>query len=686
MKHHFYRITLIYLHFFLGLHIFPADTLTYRFPQITVTANRYEKDVFETHLPVNVLNESQAWQQGESSLGDWIETVPGISQTQAGPWSQKPVIRGLSGAHVLTLVDGMKVDVLRAYGDHAPLVDVDQIERIEIIRGPGSVLYGSNAIAGVMNIITKTPHFISSPFSMRSGIGFQYESVNHQNSEMANLEGQYRRADFMINLTHRHAGDINTPSGILKNTAFSGYTADMKIGIHPSKYHTLRISGHLTRMHDVGVPINPLARTAHFTAYDHNRISVEYKWLRKHTTWNQLNTNFYYQTGEREFDAFLYHVPKGGLYVNNHVNANRKIKTAGGSLQTGWSLDQSNLLITGIDFFMENDNTRRISDAEVVTADDQIKMNPPADFTPPTPISNRQGMAFFLEDEWRILSAISMNGGLRFDLIQSHAEKTIGTLAENDVTKSDHDFSGSFGGVVRLSHDFRLTVNVGRAFKAPTLQERFFRGTGQALYLIGNPDLKSETSLNLDLGIKCQTSQIQTSLNFFQNQIRNYIVMKPVTVNQDTFLYDNVGKALLYGAEWEGDWYFTANSKLFANAAYVRGKDVEMHEDLPKIPPVNTVLGVEFSNAERDYWIAFSGRFCGKQDKVTKNEIATEGYQLIQISSGINLSRWAHFKAPVYLTLNIQNLLNKKYRNHLSSVTWWDAPGRNIILGIRGNF
>lgn len=682
----YYHLTFFYFYFFLGTHIFAADTLTYQLPRITVTANRYEKDVFESHLQVNILKESQIWQQGISRLGDWIESVPGISQTQAGPWSQKPVIRGLTGAHVLTLVDGMRLDVLRAYGDHAPLVDVNQIERIEIIRGPGSVLYGSNAVAGVMNIITKTPNLFSSSYSLRSRIGFQYESVNHQKSEMVNIEGNLKRSDLMINLAHRQADDISTPSGILNNSAFSGYTADMKMGFHLTKFQTLRFAGHLTRMNDVGVPINPFAQTAHFTEYNRNRLSLDYKWMRKNVIWNQLNLNFYYQTGEREFDAYLYHVPKGALFVNNRVNAQREVKTYGGSMQSGWSILQNNLFIAGLDFFTENDDTRRISDAEVVTNDDQIKMDPPADLSPPTPIANRKGGALFIEDEWHIFSEISVNTGLRYDFIQSQADGTAETLAEYDISKSDHDFSGSFGSVIRLSSDFRLTLNIGRAFKAPTLQERFFRGNGQALYLIGNPDLKSETSVNLDMGVRWQKSKIQTSLNLFQNRIDNYIVMKPITINQDTFLYDNVGEALLIGAEWEGEWHFTPYSKLYANAAYVRGKDVEMDEDLPKIPPLNGTLGIEFSNSKRDYWISVSEQICSKQNKTAENELTTDGYQLLHLSSGINLSPWIHMKTPVYLTLNIKNLLNEKYRDHLSSVTWWDAPGRNFIFGIRGNF
>ncbi|MFC1569312.1 TonB-dependent receptor [bacterium] len=686
MKYKFTQLIFTFTFFLSGFALFARDTLTYHFPRITITANRYEKDSFETHLQSNSLNGSQAWQQGKTNFGDLIESIPGISQIQVGPWSQKSVIRGLSEAHVLTLVDGMKLDVLRDYGNHAPLIDIDQIERIEVIRGPGSVLYGSNAVAGVVNIITKSPQSISQSYAVKSHIGFQYASVNRQFSEILTLTGKYNKYDLLLNISHRRAEDVNTPSGKLKNTSFSGYTSDLKLGFHPGKNHHLQISGHLTRMDNVGVPINPFAQTAHFKAYNRDRISFHYKWHPADHLLSHISTELYFQQGEREFDAFLYHIPKGPLFVNNHLTAHRDVRTYGGSLQTGWNVSDRNLLIAGIDLFAEQDDTRRISDPEVVDAHDLIKMDPPADLTPPTPLSHREGMAIFLEDEWHLSALMSLNTGFRVDRIYSKAAGTPGTLTEKDRNESDGDFSASIGAVIRLSEQMRLTANIGRAFKAPTLQERYFKGAAQIGYLEGNPNLNSETSLNLDVGIRVKTDYLETSLNVFQNQIENFIVMKPVVLTADTFLYDNVGQAELYGAEWDGQFKFTDLWTIFANVAYVHGEDKELNENLPKIPPFNGLIGLKLGNELQGSWITISAQLCAQQNLVAPNELKTDAYQLIHLSSGFKLNQLLKVKAPLYWTVNIHNLLNTSYRNHLSHVTWSDAPGRNIIFGIRGNF
>ncbi|MBN1782139.1 TonB-dependent receptor [bacterium] len=662
------------------------DTLTYEFPRIIVTANRYEKQLFETHLPAGLIHEARIWNSGYTGLGDILRTEAGISQTQTGPWSEKPVIRGLSGAHVLTLVDGLKLNVLREYGDHAPLVDVDQIERIEIIRGPASVLYGSEAVAGVVNIITKSVHASPERMLLKSQFGTRMASVNNQWSQFLRVEGKYGKSDLMLNVTHRRAGDVETPSGPLNNTAFSGMTADLKLGFHIKAEQRLSLSGHLTRMDNVGIPINPYAKEAAFSMYDKNRLHARYFWLPVNKRITHLEFGTYHETGERAFDALIYHVPKGPLYVNNKLNAHRDVMTSGGNFQITLKLFDSNLLTGGIDIFQEKDKTRRIADAQVVDARDQVKADPPADLSPPTPNSGRAGAAGFMEDDWQIMSWLSLNSGFRFDALVSEARGTAGTLTESDLQKTDRDFSGNLGAVIRLSPASRFTINLGRSFRAPSLQERFFRGTAQVGFLEGNPALQSETGFSLDFGFRWKTSRLESWLNVFQNSLNNFIVMKPASAANDTFFYDNVGHAVLRGIEWQAAWRIDTHWSVYANAAYTRGRDTGLSEDLPKIPPLNGRSGVRFENTAGNRWISISGEFAAAQNRVTDNELPTDGYMLLDLDSGLNLQSLIDPGFPLFVTFNIHNLMDKKYRDHMSNVTWWSAPGRNFILGIRGNF
>jgi len=662
------------------------DTVKYHLQNVVVTANRYEKNVFETNVPVNIVGETRVWQTGINSIGELVEKEAGVTHTNVGPWSQKISIRGLVGPHVLTLVDGMRLNGLRSYGNHAPLIDVNQIERVEIIRGPSSILYGSEAVAGVVNYITKKPTIMDYNFYLLGNFNLSYSSVNQQHSEQFTLTGGLKKMSFLLGINNRNAEDINTPKGILKNTAFNGYTVDAKLDFKPSKKHQFLITSQFNRSKNVGVPINEYAAHANFLKYNRDLVTFSYDFLNPVSKWNNAKLNFYYQQGYRNFDALIYQKPKGPLFVNQALNANRNTRSFGGSFQNSFSLFNKNLLILGIDFFGNTDDTERIADPEITNAAGTIVKNPPADLTPPTPKSNRTGTAIFLEDEYAISDKFNINFGARFDYIISKTQGTENTLTEVDLEKNDKDFSGNFGLLYRFSQNVHFIANAGRAFKAPTLQERFFKGTAQVGYLYGNPDLKSETSFNLDLGLKWKSNRLTGEVNIFRNQINNFIVMNPISAQADTFLYDNVGKAELYGGEFQIDFNITDRLSLFMNNAYVHGEDVNTDKPLPKMPPLTSLLGLRYEGHKSVFWFELNSKIVDTQNQVVENEKETGGYTLFNFSSGVNIQKIVALPYPVFLTLNVHNIFDKSYRDHLSSVTWWDAPGRNVVVGLRSNF
>ncbi len=663
-----------------------ADSVDFYLKHVVVTANRYEKNAFETSIPVNSIQQRKIWQSGLDNVGEILKENAGINYSDAGPWSQKLVVRGLAGPQVLTLVDGMRLDVLRSYGNHAPLIDVNQIERIEVIRGPASTLYGSEAIAGVVNYITIQPTSISNGFALKGNAGIQYSTVNNQRNENINLSSQYRNWNFMFGFTNRQADNVNTPMGELNNTSFSGYTLNGKIKAQYFDKHFITFSGQSNRMNDVGVPTNPYAIRAKFLKYNRDVASMTYEYRAPGSFLTNARINAYYQQGERNFEAFIYQKPNGPLFVNQLLNANRQVKSYGSNFQNSFSISDNNLLTAGIDVFAEFDDTRRIADPAIYNSLGEIMKDPPADLTPPTPKSNRKSLGVFIEDEHNAGARLTLTIGGRFDYTVSQAEGTPGTLAELDMEKTDSDFSGNFGVLYRFKNNVHFTANVGRAFKAPTLQERFFSGNAQVGYLTGNPQLDSENSLNLDSGFKWQSEKFSGGFSIFQNRINNFIVMKPISAAADTFIYDNVGKAVLFGGEINAKYKFFRHFNAFANSSYVVGDDENTTTPLPKIPPFQGMLGLRYEGTNNLFWIEINGRFVSSQDRVAKNEATTSGYNLFNFRSGINLRPILKLDFPLHFTLNIRNIFDESYRDHLSNVTWWDAPGRNIIFGLNSNF
>ncbi len=656
------------------------------FPSIVVTANRYEKNAFETHVPVNIIRKQEIWQRGSVQVGELVERVAGATSTSMGPWSQKIVLRGLAGAHVLTLVDGMRLDVLRSYGNHAPIIDVDQIDRVEIIRGPASVLYGSEAVAGVVNLITKKPPFNQSGVRVEGELGLLYSTANQQVAENLILSISAPHWSFALGLNHRRANDVDTPMGRLANSGFRGYSVDAKLGFKPGEKHRFLFMTQYHRFQDVGVPTDPYALDAEFRKYDRDVVALIYEFRSPEARWTGSKINLFYQWGARNFYAFISRKPKGQLFVNQALNADRKVKNYGMNLQNSFTLLSNNLLTFGADIFGEFDDTRRIADSEIVDSQGNIVKNPPPDLAPPTPESDRQGIGLFIEDEFLPWSAWTFTLGVRYDYLCSRANGTPGTLVSLDRTEADRNVSGNLGALYRLSRNIHFMANIGRAFKAPTLQERFFMGTAQVGYLYGNPELESETSLNLDAGMKWDLGFLHGEVAVFRNHVDDFIIMKPVSTMADTFLYDNVGKALISGLEIQSELRPFPQFTVFLNASYARGQDIESDEPLPKIPPIEGVLGLRYESRKRQLWLEINGRFVGEQNRVADNELSTQGYRLFNLSSGIDLGALLKIKHPLLLTLNIRNLFDESYRDHLSYISWWDAAGRNIILGLRSEW
>jgi hemoglobin/transferrin/lactoferrin receptor protein len=566
------------------------------------------------------------------------------------------------------------------------LIDVDQVERVEIIRGPASILYGSDAIGGVVNFITKKPSMVGAGFAIKGNAGVQYNSVNQEHSENVTLTSGLKNWAFLLGFNNRMAEDVQTPQGRLNNTGFRGYTVDAKVGFTPSESHEFQFMAESNRMRDVGVPIDKYAQQAKFLKYNRDLITLAYEYRTPGNILNNARANLFYQTGERNFDAFVYQKPKGTLFVNQTLAANRDVHNYGADFQTSLSLFQKNLVTTGVDVFAEFDDSRRVADAAIYNSQGALVKDPPPDYAPPAPRANRNGIGVFLEDEYNPWQKWSFTFGSRFDYIASKANATPGTLAEINIRETDQNVSGNFGALYRLTENIHILANIGRAFKAPTLQERYFKGTAQVGYLYGNPDLNSEFSLNLDGGIKWKFNRVNGEFNLFRNQIDNLIVMKPINVSADTFLYDNVGKAKIYGGEFQANLNISQQLAFFMNAAYVYGQDIKLGEPLPKMPPLEGLLGLRFEGSSHKYWLEISARIVNHQNRVTTNELTTPGYQLYNFSSGINLDKFLKLSSPLFLTFNVKNIFNKSYRDHLSSVTWWDAPGRNIVLGLRSSF
>ncbi|HAY21786.1 MAG TPA: hypothetical protein DCY27_06395 [Desulfobacterales bacterium] len=648
----------------------PGKSDSVQMESVVVTATRTETPVFETSLPVNVIRRGQIEREQPISIAEIFKREAGLDASTTGPGSVRPMIRGLFDDRVLVLVDGIRLSEQRGGGSHRLSIDPYQIEKIEVVRGPGSVLYGSDAIGGVINIITRQAKVEDRPgrrseFSLSGGVDNACDGLE-QNTV---CQGGCNNVNLFLNSIYRNTSDINTPSGNLPHSFYRGFTLSGSGAIAwPQSELTFSAWG---TEGDIGIP-NRTAQESYFKDEAHAMAQGSYRHYDISEYCPEIRVDAAFQRHQRHMQILNPTPATSDLDILLNINT--------------WNLQpQANLtwgdrhrFTTGLQFFREDASSTR--DRWLLTACGWT----PSPLPGVIPDSDRTGLGMYVQDEFTLTDRLSLTPGIRFDWIRAAAgESPLHPVGSSSA--DDSAVSGNLGMVYRLTPHLNLVANAGRAFRAPTLLERFFYGPHQDTVDIGNPDLKPETSFNLDVGLKANFSRFQGSLSFFRNEISDYIIKRDTGVfdpvsGLEIARWENVGRALLYGAEAEGAYILGAGFSLFANLSYVRGKDQTASTDLPDIPPFKSNYGLRYQAAVRsdwDVWTEFAGLTVSRQGQVAPSERPSGGYTTLTWSTE------TCYKKTVRLSLMVANLTNKSYHDHLSRVTWMnEQPGRNVRFNV----
>src|SRR3990170_2675178 len=248
----------------------------YLLKETVVTANRYEQDAFKLPQSVSIISRQEIEKENPQIVADLLRVLPGVEVNDAGPFRTRPVIRGLFGSRVLILVDGERLNDTREStfsGAQLSLVDISQVERIEVIHGPGSILYGSDALGGVINIITKNPHHSQNGnFSLSGNLNLKYSTIDQQRKARLELNGGNQRWAFLLGGNIRKAGDYKSPSGTVVNSGIDkDDNLDFKGEYNIDQKQTLSLEGQRFRAEGIGYPGTPNEFAPKFTFPYHNR-------------------------------------------------------------------------------------------------------------------------------------------------------------------------------------------------------------------------------------------------------------------------------------------------------------------------------------------------------------------------------------------------------------------------------
>lgn len=687
--------------------------------EITVTSTRYANMLKDIPLPMDVVDEHQILRSPANTISDILNSKPGLSLMREGIWSTDISIRGLSRSNIVTLVDGNRIETATDLSARLSMIDLNDVERIEVIKGGSSSLYGTGAFGGVINIITKTGDFNNMKYlkgSLLSGLN----SVNTGafGRLMLNAGSQLWFAKFSGSM--RNAKNTTTPQGELFNSQFSDNNLSGSLGFRPLKNHTFKFDYQRFYARDVGIPGSSLfPNTAKVTYPEEKRemYSGEYKFTDISPVLRNISAKYFYQTILRyvenlPFQTALQKTPTGKLKQKVTVDKIVPIAnhyTNGIQIQTDWKFGKFNNVILGADLWQRSLTSDREKFQTIykydTTSGALLSTTSQITGEKPLPVAEYRSFGGFIQDEIKLLdNRLKINLGARVDKIDVNnsntpnpaytivngvlnlnpaGQKLIWTASEvNGVS-----WSSNLGAMYTVIKDIDVTLNFARSFRSPSIEERFQYIDLGSYIRVGNPNLNSEQGLFADLGLRIWKQKYRFSGNIFLNSFRDLVVETPGTYDsRSAFIKTNIGKAVLYGYDFEFMYNFYRSMVVYGSLSYVRGEDTENNLDLPQMPPLNGRMGLR---GQVTPYLIFdiSSHMFNRQDKVAKGEVPTPGYATFNLGlSSSQLDVFRYVKCQLFA--GVENILDKSYRNHLASnrgsVTV--EPGRNFYFKLGLDF
>ena len=653
--------------------------------EVIVTSTKKGKLEREESLPIEIISKNELEILPSQTISDVLRNEPGLSLARDGIWLTHINIRGLSRQNIVTLIDGSRIETATNIAAGMSLIDVDDIDRIEVIKGAASSLYGTGATGGVVNIQTSIPAY-SDQFQFTGSVLSSYNSVNEGAKGNLSLSASQKNWYAKVNGTLRNAGNANTPDGILENSQYRDNNVSASLGIMPTENHELKLNYQRFSATDVGIPGgNPIPANAKASYPSELRelYNVEYKIHNLFPSLMTLNLKYFHQLVERRVEI----IPNPNASVNTSADHN----TNGFQIQSDWYLSDNNRMIFGVDGWQREYQGSR---TRYVKPKDQYVIDSPV------PNSIYKSLGFFAQDEFSLFNKkLNITLGARYDFINVSNEQTnnpnyiivggnrndnppiIPNASYAASEDNDKSWSANFGLLYNATKEIDLTLNLAHAFRSPTLEERYqYIDLGGTVYL-GNPFLEPEKNNSVDLGFRYWSDLFSLKTNFFFNSFTDLVADQFDNVDS-LYRKQNIGEANLYGFEVSAELNPIDKVVIYATASYVRGEDTGNRVSLAEIPPINGIIGMRSPVAEL-LNVDVNMSYAGDQNNTAVGEKATAGYAVFNLfvnSLPINLGF-----TELQLFAGIENIFDRAYRNHLSTNRGIIAlePGRNIFAKIR---
>ena len=665
--------------------------------ELTVTGVTGDTKLKHATAPVSIVTPQMLRATASTNIIDAIAHQPGVSQLTTGGSISKPIIRGLGYNRVVVMSEGVRQEGQQWGDEHGVEVDGNSVGSVEILKGPASLMYGSDAMAGVV-ILHAQPTLAEG--EMKANVSTEYQTNNglfgYHLSVAGNQKGFVWDARWSQKLAHAYK---NKYDGYVPGSQFREQAGRLMLGMNKSWGHS-RLTGsvyHLTpgivegerdpetgelecATEDVKTygKALPFQQVKHYKLVWDNSLNLSSGYLKAIIGYQQ-NRRQEFEESMDEYELFfkLHTLTYDLRYITNEWN--------------GWKLS------TGIGGMYQKSGNEG---EEYLIPDYRL-----FDFGLYATATKTLG------ERW------TLSGGLRYDHRRLHGDELIedGDLRFTDFSRHFNGLTGSIGTVCNLNDHFNLRLNLARGFRTPNMSELASNGVheGSIRYEIGDQQLKAEYSLQADLGLDFTSHYVSAQLALFANRIDNYIFTHRIAEEMEegylTYAYTQ-GDARLLGFEAGVDIH-PVHSVHFSNTfSYVDAQLLHQSADTKYLPftpaphwsselkwelfhhthsTVSPHAMHEYRHAHPKSGVALNNLYIAasldsylKQTHIYRaddTETKTPGYALLNLSAGTDIQFNGKKLAELYVTAD--NLLNKAYQNHLSRLKYTDE---NVVTGRRG--
>ncbi|WP_417431211.1 TonB-dependent receptor [Halpernia sp.] len=723
---------------------FKLDKSETEIAEVVITGSSKAVQIKKSPLPIGSINKANIDTNLSTNIIDAISKTPGISTVTSGPNISKPIIRGLGFNRILTLYDGIRQEGQQWGDEHGVEVDNYGIDHIEVIKGPASLMYGSDALAGIVNLI---PTGAGPKDKISGSATTEFQTNNGMFGGSLFLTGNKNGFEYGARFSKQLAKNYrNKIDGRVYNTGFNQTAADVFLGLHKKwgfSHLNLSLFNDLQEVPDGTRDSLSRKFTKQITELDNYRpivpeselntykISVlhqkvqHYRAFLKNTFYlgnSRLDANFAYQSSERK----EYSHPE--IPYQNVPGLDLKLNTFNYDLKYNLPPFDDWEIVFGVNGMVQKNDVLRGTEF-VIPSYNQF------DF----------GAFVSFKKDW---DKLNLAGGIRYDnrkfnndelFIKKNAVNGFDEpVYGNDRFGADKVFSkystnfdgitGSLGATYIFNKNWAIKSNLARGYRAPNVSEISANGVhpGTGLFQIGNEQFKPEFSLQGDFGGTYTSKILNIGVSLFMNQINNYIYNSKLQTasgsdslslsggqKYPTYKFQQ-GKVLLYGLEGNIDFHIIKNLHFENSASLIYGDNHSFsgaaknagNQYVPQMPPFRWLSEVRYdltenSNTFSKTFVKLQLQYTATQNRVysyADTETPTKGYSLINLSFGTSiLNKKGNNLVDVYLLAN--NLFNVAYQDHLSRLKYFEeysaSPnghlgiynmGTNISLKIIKNF